>query len=123
MNVAIVGSRNWPWTNPIKEIVNGLSPEDVVVSGGAHGVDTIAENAALARGLETLIFLPDWETHGRSAGYIRNQEIVKHAHRLIAFQYEGSKGTQHSVNLAKKQGIPVQLISFTEERGMRKEQL
>jgi hypothetical protein len=123
VNVAIVGSRNWPWPAPIKEFVNGLDSEDVVVSGGAYGVDTIAENAAKDRGLETLIFLPDWEKHGKPAGFIRNQEIIEHSDKLVAFQYKNSKGTQHSINLAKKKGIPVTLVSFTEEHGMQRETL
>lgn len=119
MNVAFVGSRNWPWKRYVQNEVATLATGDIVVSGGAHGVDTIAENAAKDRGLETLIFIPDWDSYGKSAGFRRNIDIVKVSHRMIAFQYEGSKGTQHSINLAKSKGIPVKLYEWTEKHGMQ----
>lgn len=119
MNVAIVGSRDWPWPKEVKNAVLALSTDDVVVSGGAHGVDTFAENAAKARSLETIVLKPDWDNLGKRAGFLRNIDIVNLADRMIAFQYKQSKGTQHSINLAKKKGIPIRLISYTEEHGMQ----
>lgn len=119
MKVAFVGSRSWPWAKMVVDEVIKLEKHDIVVSGGAHGVDTFAENAARKLGHEVIVYEPDWKAHGRKAGFLRNMDIVKEANRMIAFSYENSKGTQHSINLAKKKGIPVKLISYTKAHGLQ----
>jgi len=30
-------------------------------------------------------FLPDWETHGEKAGFIRNEDIIKNADMVLSF--------------------------------------
>jgi len=51
----------------------------------------------------------DWEKHGKSAGLIRNAEMVKlGADLCIAFIVPGrSRGTEHTVRLARTAGIEV----------------
>lgn len=119
MRVAIVGSRNWPYKNEIKNAVASLDKSDILVSGGARGVDTLAENYAKARGLQCIIHEAEWERLGRGAGYARNRLIVRDADRVIAFQFEHSRGTQNTIDLAKKKGIPVRLVSYTAAHGMQ----
>jgi len=110
MRVAIVGSRNYPCTFEVVKYVMRLPTNTTVISGGARGVDSIAESIARILGLQTLIFLPDWEKHGKKAGFLRNIEIVKNSDRLVAFWDGESKGTLHSINLAKQSGIPVTIF-------------
>src|SRR3990167_1859876 len=83
-----------------------------VVSGGASGVDSLAVRAAEAKGLKTKVFLPNWDRHGRSAGPIRNKSIVDYCDRLVAFWDGKSKGTEHSISLAKKAGKQVDIFMF-----------
>lgn len=119
MNVAVIGSRDWPFKNEIKSAIASLEKTDVLISGGARGADTIAEHFAKLRGIECVVYLPDWELFGKGAGFIRNRSIINAADRVIAFQNEGSRGTQHSIDLALKKGIPVKLHSYTEAHGMQ----
>jgi hypothetical protein len=52
----------------------------------------------------------DWKTHGKPAGFIRNAEMVAlGADEALAFFADGApnKGTQHTVDLATRAGIPV----------------
>lgn len=90
--------------------VRALPPGTVVVSGGAEGVDRWAEEAARERGFETLIFNADWEGLGRSAGPIRNEQIVAHSDRLVAFWDGRSRGTLNSIALASERGIPIEVF-------------
>ena len=105
--VAIVGSREYPHLEHVAAYVNQLPMNAVIVSGGAKGVDLAAENAAKARRMKTVIFLPDWDTHGKAAGFIRNQDIVAACDRLVAFSHQASKGTANSIQLARQAGKQV----------------
>lgn len=111
--IAIVGSRDFPNLDQVREYVRSLPLDTVIVSGGARGVDTVAEFEANRVGLQTLIFPADWSL-GRWAGYARNRDIVAAADELVAFWDGYSKGTLHSVELARKRGIPVRIYGPTE---------
>lgn len=112
MNVAIVGSRNFADPQQVTNYVNGLDADhDVVISGGARGVDTWAYIAAKKRDMRVIVLNADWDLHGKKAGYLRNADIVIAADRVVAFWDGQSKGTLHSINLAKKAGKPVEVFS------------
>lgn len=49
----------------------------VIISGGARGADTLAKQYAYEKQYEYLEFKADWNTFGKSAGYIRNEEMHK----------------------------------------------
>ena len=100
MRVAIVGSRGWADIDAIKRYIDGLPADTVIISGGAAGVDTFAEEFASKRGLEVKIYYPDWNTHGRSAGMIRNGEIVADSDVVVAFWDGLSKGTRNTIDRA-----------------------
>lgn len=113
MRLAIVGSRSFTDTSFAFDILDRLrasTPVDLVVSGGAAGADTIAELWARARSITARVFKPDWTRHGRKAGFLRNIAIVTNADKLIAFWDGASRGTLHSINLARLRNIPVQVI-------------
>lgn len=109
MHVAVIGSRDFPDMDRVREFVNSLEDGTVIVSGGARGVDRVAETAARARNLECVIFPADWETHGRGAGYIRNKQIIDAADRVVAFWDGVSKGTKHSMGVAESLGKPLEV--------------
>ena len=110
MKVAIVGSRDYPDMDAVKRYVAELPEGTVVISGGAHGVDRIAETAARRRGLEVVSFPADWDAHGRSAGMIRNAKIAKECDRLVAFHWNDSKGTANTILRARNFGKEVEVI-------------
>lgn len=122
MRVALVGSREWPLIDVIRQVVKSLDPHDIVVSGGARGADTMAKNLAEKRGLKTDIYIPDWDKYhvpGKKnpAGFIRNKEIVNNSDRVVAFVLvdengEGTGGTMNTVSLARKAGKPVTIHKY-----------
>lgn len=115
MKIAIIGSRTFNDYDLLKRtILKTISIEQIekVVSGGARGADQLGEQFAREFNLSTTIFLPEWSKHGRSAGFIRNAEIIKNSDFVFAFWDGESKGTLNSINTAKKLNIPVIIIPY-----------
>lgn len=111
MIVAVVGSRDWPDPQPIRDFIASLPEGTTVVSGGARGVDSIAAFNARARGLKVLEIKADWDRGGRGAGFARNAEIVAKADKVVAFWDGRSRGTEHTISLARAQGKLWQVVN------------
>lgn len=86
-----------------------IDPDHVgcVVSGGANGVDTLAEHWAKRNQIEFVAYLAQWDKFGKKAGIIRNHEMVDFCDVLISFWDGKSKGTLDTINYAKQINIPV----------------
>lgn len=113
MNIAVVGSRklkNYRYIE--KRLLTHFNKGDILISGGANGADSLAEEFADKHGYLKKIFPANWELYGRSAGYKRNVDIVENCDLLIAFWDGESKGTKHSINLAKNNGKKVKVYYF-----------
>ena len=104
-HVAVVGSRSRTDKEYIHKKLDELhseKPIELIVSGGARGVDLIAEEWADLNKIPKKIFIPDWDKYGKKAGFLRNIEIVNHADVVYSFWDGESRGTLSSMNLAKK---------------------
>ena len=107
MKVAVIGSRGLQ--------VNDLGkylPENTteIVSGGARGIDTCAANYAKQNNLKLTEFLPDYNTYGRGAPLIRNDEIIKYADIVLDFWDGKSRGTKYVIDKCKKLGKTVNIF-------------
>ena len=86
----------------------------IIVSGGCRGADQEASIWAQQQHplIPREIYWPDWEKHGKAAGFILNAEIVKASDEILAFWDGKSKGTQHTISLAKKANKTVTIIDY-----------
>ena len=113
MRIAIIGSRNF---DNYKLVIETLKPYkskiSLIVSGAAKGADSLGEKWAIDNKIQTLIFPADWEKHGKRAGFIRNEDIIKNCDGVIAFWNGISKGTAHSLSLAEKYNKPVKIVKI-----------
>ncbi len=50
--------------------------EFTVIEGGALGADELAKKSAIMIGLPVETYPANWELHGKSAGHIRNQQML-----------------------------------------------
>ncbi len=78
-----------------------------IVSGAAKGVDTIGEVIGNEFNIPVVKFPAEWDKYGRSAGFIRNEQMAKYADALIAVWDGRSNGTKHMINTAKKLGLKI----------------
>ena len=84
---------------------------DVIISGGAKGIDTLAEEYADKNGLEKIILRPEYEKYGRAAPIKRNEAMVDLADTVLAVWDSVSKGTKSTINYAKKKNKELILIT------------
>jgi hypothetical protein len=110
LKIAIVGSRDFPRLDLVERYIQNLPSDTIIISGGARGVDFAAEQAARERGMRVRIFRADWNKHGKSAGMIRNHDIVNAADKVVAFWDKVSPGTKRTIELAQKAGKGLEVI-------------
>lgn len=107
--IAIVGSRDFHPQVWVRDFVDGLPKDTIVISGGARGVDQVAVARAEWRGLDVRVYKALWWMHGKAAGHMRNTEIVNEADELVAFWDGVSRGTLDSIRKARARGIPMRV--------------
>jgi hypothetical protein len=116
MKIIIAGGRDYNNYEELCKICNYLLVNKKfieIVSGAAKGADALGEKYAEEKGYPITKFPADWQTHGKSAGYLRNQEMAKYADALIAFWDGKSKGTNHMIDLAKEEGLTVRVHNYS----------
>jgi glycerophosphoryl diester phosphodiesterase len=108
MKVIVAGSRS---ITDIKYVIKAMKDSgfeiDELVSGGAIGVDSLAESVARFNGIPVTQFLPDWVKYGKRAGFVRNAEMADYADALIAVWDGESHGTSNMIEQAMKNGLKI----------------
>ena len=113
MKYAIIGSRNFNDYQMLKIVCDKLiKATDTIVSGGAKGADILGKQYANEHALQYVEYLPDWEAYGKRAGFMRNHDIIDNSDFVIAFWDGISKGTAHSIELAKNSKKPTLKVYF-----------
>ena len=112
MHLAIIGSRDLPGSPETVATAiahHNLAPT-AVLCGEARGPDTWGRLWAEQQGIPVISYPADWERYGRSAGMIRNREMINAADEVLALWDGKSKGAGQAIALAKRRGIPVYLV-------------
>lgn len=130
MRILVTGSRDWADEESLKDAIysarfmGGFIFNTVIVHGACYppidpktgkrplrSADWLAERAAKEFGFKSEPTPADWNTHGKKAGSLRNQEMIdKGADICLAFPLPQSKGTWDCVRRAKAAGIRVVVI-------------
>ncbi len=113
----VAGSRTfhtWP-LGQVEDMLNQASYAldrtfDVVIHGGAKGVDQIAGLWASHKGYPVTVYPARWDIYGRRAGYIRNKIMVDLAEAALVVWDGKSKGTKHTMDLAVAAGLPLVIV-------------
>ena len=111
MKLLIVGSRSITDFDLEPYIPDGV---DEIISGGANGVDTLAERYADDRRISKRIIRPQYNLYKRAAPIKRNEEMVKIADAVLVIWDGDSKGTLSTINFAKKQNKPITVVNLKE---------
>ena len=101
MKLLIIGSRT------ITDFdLSRYVPEEttLIISGGAKGIDTLAERYADEKGIEKLIIRPEYQKFGKAAPIKRNEQMVDLSDVVLAVWDGESRGTKYTLNYCEKIG-------------------
>lgn len=111
MKWIIAGSRTFDDFDRLCRVMDGFRhgpfPVTEVVCGGAKGADILGERWAVGRSVPVRHFIPQWKTHGKRAGFLRNQEMADYADKLVVFWDGESHGTKDMIRRAAGKSMGV----------------
>ncbi len=90
---------------------------ELIISGGAKGIDTVAEEYADAHHIPKMIFCPRYDLYGKAAPLKRNEEMVELADTVLVVWDGSSAGTKHTISLAKRKKKPLIVVSYEDVDG------
>jgi hypothetical protein len=130
MKLVIAGSRSIDDEGMVKTIIEETleekdwNPEEII-SGGASGVDSIAEDWAKSQGIEFQKFEPEWgdidhedalvrerqdgTKYDAAAGPRRNKKMAEYGDALLAIWNGTSDGTKHMIKVGKQENLEVEV--------------
>ena len=110
--VIVAGSRGFNDYGFLASALDNILPEgDVtVISGTARGADRLGEMYAENHGHEVIRIPADWDRHGMSAGYLRNEQMAKSADGCVVFWDGVSKGSKHMIDIAERERLKLWVV-------------
>lgn len=108
MRVLVCGGREYDNHDKMLAVLSPLGPGTIVIHGGARGADRLAGSVARVLGYEVEVYPADWRNHGRSAGPIRNNRMLRDGKPDLVIAFTGGTGTLDMVSRARRAGVPVQ---------------
>jgi hypothetical protein len=112
MRVIVCGGRNFNNESWIDSNLDKFKITEVA-TGGAKGVDSLAEKWASKRSIPFTVFPARWDEFSNAAGQIRNKQMYCEfkPDAVIAFATGCGNGTINMINLAKKGNTRVIVIN------------
>lgn len=109
MKVMVAGSRS------ITDFdLSGYIPEktELIICGGAIGIDNLAEEYADKHKISKLVLRPDYKKYGKAAPLRRNEIMVDLADLVIVVWDGTSRGTKYTIDYATKKGKNLKIITL-----------
>ena len=87
---------------------------DEIISGGANGIDALAEKYADERRISKHIIRPQYHLYKKAAPIKRNKDMVILADCVLVIWDGTSRGTLATINFAKEQNKPLPVVNIKE---------
>lgn len=119
MRILICGGRNFNdkqlFIRAMKELEEKhghFSTENtVIIHGAARGADTLGMEYGYSRRFLVKPFHANWERYGKSAGVLRNVEMLEKGEPNLVVAFPSGRDTAHMVRIAKAANVPVEEIT------------
>lgn len=110
MKLLIAGSRSIQ-TYDIKQHIS--ENVNLIICGGATGVDALAERTADEMMISKLVLRPEYKKYGKAAPLVRNKQMVELADEIIVVWDGKSHGTEYTIKYAKEQNKKLVLVDLS----------
>jgi len=114
MRIAVVGNRKgWTYEDVERILVRyAVRKTDVIVTGGADGVDTFAQEFAKRHGNKIIIIYPDPAIPSPQRYYERNEKIALQCYFMFVFNRDNNpkSGSFNAMNQMKRLGKKFMVI-------------
>jgi hypothetical protein len=105
MRIIVTGGRDFANRNMLNTLLDNMNshgPITEVVEGGARGADRMAREWAHTRGIPCITVPANWDRHGRSAGMIRNIQMLVDFPEHVVVAFPGGRGTTGMIAETRK---------------------
>ena len=99
MKLLIAGSRSITKFDLSPYITSDV---DTILTGGAKGIDKLAEEYADSHGIEKIIIKPNYTRFSRAAPLKRNEELVRKCDKVLVIWDGKSRGSKYTADYARK---------------------
>lgn len=110
MKVLVCGGRDYASYAKVEKLLDRVKakyPNLTLIHGGARGADALADRWAFMHKVPKLVFLADWDKHGKAAGAIRNAKMLQQGKPDFVVAFPGGAGTADMIQQAEAKGLAV----------------
>lgn len=118
MTIIVTGGRHIDDFDLVSICIKNSSGESnidkILVGDCPTGVDNLTIRFAKSNNIPHVVFVADWKTYGKSAGPIRNKEMMQAASfiedKIVVAIWDGkSKGTKDAITKARQLKLDVKI--------------
>jgi len=113
--VLICGGREYDNIEQFMSVIDSvrpyLDPKYCIITGLAHGADSLGHWFAVKNGVPLIGMPANWMFHGNSAGTIRNEWMLEYCNPDLVIAFPGGPGTRDMVRRTRARGIDLLEVS------------
>lgn len=91
--------------------IHALCPVTCVIQGDARGADRLAKDWAISRGVPHDDYPAQWRVHGKSAGPLRNRQMLAEGRPDKVVAFPGGSGTADMMKISRAAGLHVLVVT------------
>lgn len=119
MKLIIAGSREFDDYDYLVKVLknsNLINTVEEVVCGMARGADLLGQRWAEEHNIPVKEFPADWNSYGKRAGFIRNEQMAYYGTTSLIFWDGLSRGSKHMIGISRKVGLPTYVINYKQQQ-------
>lgn len=113
MRILVCGGRDYDnWIKMGNVLSQLFNDGDTLIHGMSTGADILSEYTVRRYGFDVSVerYPADWKKYGKSAGYVRNKQMLDEGRPDLVVAFPGGKGTESMVKLAQEANVRVMSV-------------